>query len=137
MPNGYDYRKEYGPHDYGDDPHRTVNCKHRCGCAMGPSTSDGPIGVDPFGECPGNPKDGKLLGGNADQRVVVTRRIRALERRAMEAEARAEELEEIDKSKKAELFRENKQLEGQLKEIQRLYNELHQALEKLKELSAH
>lgn len=33
----------------------TSDCEH-CKCWMGPSRSGGPEGVDPFGECPGNPK---------------------------------------------------------------------------------
>jgi len=116
MPNGHDYSKQYGLHNY-PDTEGTHDCKNRCGCWMGPARSGGPIGVDPFGECPKNPKDGKLLGDNADQEVVVTRRIRVLERSAAEANIRAEELEEIDNSKKAEVFRENKRLKKELEEL--------------------
>ena len=88
MPNGHDYREQrHGPHDYGDDPHRTYDCKHKCGCSMGPSSSYGPTGVDPSGECPGNPLEGKGLGSpKADQDFVVRRRIRDLETRLDKAD---------------------------------------------------
>lgn len=33
----------------------TSNCDYGCGCWMGQSRSGGPEGIDPFGECPGNP----------------------------------------------------------------------------------
>lgn len=87
MPNGHDYSKKYGGHDYGDDPHHPAyNCKHGCGCCMGSSSSSGPLGLDPFGTCPGNPEDGKPVGGKADYEIVVTQRIRELESRAYNAE---------------------------------------------------
>lgn len=88
MPNGHDYSKEYGPHKFDEDIHHTSDCKNKCGCWMGPARSGGPTGVDPFGECPKNPKDGKLIGGNADQDVVIERRIMKLESRAYKAEER-------------------------------------------------
>jgi len=94
MPNGHDYSKEYGNHDYGNQV-GTCDCKHGCGCWMGPARSGGPLGVDPFGECPGNPKDGKRLGGQADQEIVVTRRIRGLEQKLNEAEQELQKLLKI------------------------------------------
>ncbi len=111
MPNGYDLRKEYGSHKYADHG-GTSNCEHTCGCWMGSSSSGGPLGVDPFGECPGNPKDGKPLGGKSDYEVVVKRRICHLERELFSAKELlksvspskvklAEEIESI----KEELFR--------------------------------
>lgn len=130
MPNGYDHSKEYGPHDYAG-PGRTNDCKYGCGCWMGPFQSGGPIGLDPFGECPKNPKDHRLLGGDGDLRVVVERRIAGLEKRAATAEARAEELEEINKSKKAELYRENKQLKEKL---QKLFGEMNKSVQILERL---
>ncbi len=30
----------------------TSNCINNCGCYAGPSTSGGPKGIDPWGECP-------------------------------------------------------------------------------------
>lgn len=86
MPNGLDLDREYGGHDYGDDHSHTCDCKHGCGCSMGPSMSHGPLGLDPAGECPGNPKDGIHHSLNDDYHTVVKRRIRNLERRAFKAE---------------------------------------------------
>ncbi len=127
MPNGHDYNKEYGTHQYDDDVHHTSDCKHKCGCWMGPARSGGPAGVDPFGECPKNPKDGKLLGGNADQDVVIERRIRRLETKAYGAEQRAETLEKINGKKKIELYHD---LEAAKEEIERLKKILTEISEK-------
>jgi hypothetical protein len=77
MPNGHG-DKQYGAHDYGNTG-GTSDCAYGCGCWMGPSRSGGRTGLDPFGECPNNPKDGKFLGGDADYAVVVEQRIRRLE----------------------------------------------------------
>ena len=63
---------------------------------MGPSNSGGPTGLDPFGTCPNNSKDGKLLGGNADYDYVVTERIRDLSSRLYAAE---ESLKRVSPSK--------------------------------------
>lgn len=117
MPNGHDYSKEYGPHKYDDDIHHTSDCKNGCGCYMGPAMSGGPAGVDTFGECPKNPKNGRLIGGNADQDVVIERRIRKLESEAYHATQRAEELEKINGEEKIQLHRD---LEEATKEIKRL-----------------
>lgn len=89
MPNGYGH-KEYGEHEY--DVGGTSNCKHGCGCWMGPSNSGGPTGLDPFGKCPKNPTDGQLLGGKADYDYVVTERIENLESRCRKAEDRLEKV---------------------------------------------
>lgn len=86
MPNGHGH-KEYGKHKYANHD-ETSDCKHGCGCSMGDFTSGGPTGLDPFGTCPKNPKDGKLLGGSADYDHVVTERIRDLESRLCNAEER-------------------------------------------------
>ncbi len=86
MPNGHDTKKEYGGHDY-PSLGGTSDCKYDCGCWMGPSNSGGPAGIDPFGTCPKNPKDGKLLGSNSDQSLVIEQRIRDLTVRADQAEA--------------------------------------------------
>ena len=88
MPNGHGF-KEYGGHQYTDHD-GTSDCKHACGCWMGPARSGGPTGLDPFGKCPKNPKDGKLLGGNADYDYVVTERIKDLSSRLYKAEDRLE-----------------------------------------------
>ena len=77
MPNGHG-PKEYGGHQYADHDGTSV-CKHGCRCWMGPARSGGPSGLDPFGKCPNNPKDGKSLGGSADYDYVVTERIQNLE----------------------------------------------------------
>ena len=90
MPNGHDYTREYGGHKY-PSLHSTNDCEHGCGCSAGPSTSGGPLGLNPIGgECPNNPECGKRLPGNADYEIVVVRRIRAAEKRASDAEAELE-----------------------------------------------
>ncbi len=86
MPNGH-APKEYGEHKY-PDPDGTSDCKYSCGCWMGPTRSGGPTGLDPFGECPGNPKDGKPLGGKLDYDFIVTKRIEDLSSRLYKAENR-------------------------------------------------
>ncbi len=86
MPNGHS-SKEYGGHHYLNQD-GTSDCEYGCGCWMDPTRSGGPTGLDPFGECPQNPKDGDHLCGNADYDYVVTKRIRDLESRLYEAENR-------------------------------------------------
>ena len=82
--------KQYGKHEYAD-PEGKSDCKFGCGCWTKPSGSGGPAGLDPFGTCPGNPVDGKLLGllgGQLDYEYVVEDRIRKLESRARIAEGK-------------------------------------------------
>ena len=106
MPNGLDYTKEYGPHKYKDHD-GTSDCKHGCGCWAGPANSGGPVGLNPLnGECPGNPKDGNLIGGKSDYEIVVERRIRALESKLFKTRERADKAEKIAGSDKTELFNE-------------------------------
>jgi len=71
---------------------------------MGPTRSGGPIGLDPFGECPNNPEDEKRLGGDRDYRIIVERRIDDLTTRASEAEGLLEQVEPgtIELAKKLE-----------------------------------
>lgn len=82
-------RKEYGPHKYAEHD-GTSDCKYGCGCWMGPSRSGGPDGLDPFGVCPGNPKDGKPLGPagkyGPDYYQVVMNRFEDLKTRCRTAE---------------------------------------------------
>lgn len=93
MPNGHDYTREYGGHNYPRSD-GTSDCSYGCGCWMGPARSNGPLGVDPHGECPANPRDGlKGLKLSHDIEVVVTRRIRSLESRANTAEQKLKETE--------------------------------------------
>ena len=116
MPNGHG-PKEYGEHKYSKGDGR-IECKHGCGCWAGSATSGGPTGLDPFGACPKNPKDGKLLGGTADYDHVVTERIQNLSSRLYKAENR---LEQVNPSKakivaelvctKAELAKKNRLLD--------------------------
>lgn len=95
MPNG-DGPKEYGGHKYPDTD-STHDCEHGCGCCAGPSSSGGPIGLDPIsGACPNNPADGELLGGDRDHALVVKQRIRDLSSRAYKAE---ELLKKVDSDK--------------------------------------
>ena len=93
MPNGLNLDIEYGEHKYDDSLHHTSDCHHGCGCSMGPSNSGGPLGLDPFGECPGNPKSGTLLPGDDDYKTVVKRRIKKLKERADQAESMLEQVE--------------------------------------------
>src|SRR3989338_557384 len=106
MPNGHDYSKEYGEHDYPGAPHHTSDCKHHCHCWAGPSNSGGPVGLDTFGECPGNPKDGKLVGGNADYEIVVHRRIDKLQARAHAAEEKARHMSKAAGTPRVKLERQ-------------------------------
>lgn len=90
----HNYSKEYGDHEYPEEGDTSLrNCVHKCGCYVASFTSGGPLGLDPLGECPHNPKNGERLPGAADYEIVVTRRIRAGE----EAEAK---LRRISKPKK-------------------------------------
>lgn len=87
MSSGYDTSKKYGKHKY--DERGQDNCQYGCGCWMGSDRSDSHVpGVDPFGECPKNPADGKLLGGNADFELVVNRRIYNLESALYQAQTK-------------------------------------------------
>ena len=86
MPNGHS-SKEYGKHKYASDVGKS-DCAHGCGCWVASFQSSGPVGLDPFGTCPKNPKDGELLGGNADYNHVVTERIESLSSRLYKAEER-------------------------------------------------
>jgi len=90
MPNGHGPKK-YGGHKYADHD-GTSDCKYGCGCWMGPARSGGPTGIDPFGKCPKNPTDGKLLDGNADYDNVVNERIQDLESRLSTAERRLKQI---------------------------------------------
>lgn len=96
MPNGHS-KKEYGTHEYPDSDGGRVDCKFGCGCWVASATSNGPLGVDPFGACPMNPKDGNLLGGKYDYENLVTYRIRDLEFALYKAKER---LTQVSPSKK-------------------------------------
>jgi hypothetical protein len=116
MPNGYDTTREYGGHNYGENPQGTVDCKFGCGCSAGPTKSNGPLGLDPLGgECPNNPKSGQRLSGDGDYRVVVTRRIRGLEKAVYELRERAEKAEKRVGIKKSELADKLEVAEGKIK----------------------
>ena len=118
MPNGHG-PKEYGGHQYADHD-GTSDCKHDCGCWMGPARSGGPTGLDPSGKCPKNPKDKKLLGGNADYDYVVTERIQNLESRLYSAEERLKAVE----PSKAKLADELESARAELSEKDRILAEL-------------
>lgn len=122
MPNG-DERREYGGHEYGPLG-GTSDCKHWCGCWMGPARSGGPVGLDPFGTCPGNPKGGERLGGNRDYEYVVTERIENLESRLSSAE---EELERL-RPGKVELAKKLVETEQKLALSEGLLNEIRHVL---------
>ncbi len=84
-----DNKKEYGGHKYENYP-GTSECQNGCGCRMSGFQSWGPLGIDPFGKCPGNPKDGKPLGGNQDYEYVVDQRIDNLESELRETKRQLE-----------------------------------------------
>jgi hypothetical protein len=117
MPNGHS-KKEYGVHEY-DDTGGTSDCRFNCGCWAGPARSGGPIGLDPFGACPGNPVDGKLLGGKNDYENVVIYRIRDLESRLY----KAEELLKRTSPSKAKLAAELAAVEAKLAAVRREFAE--------------
>lgn len=124
MPNGH-RPKAYSSHDYPNYPnkHDTSDCSHGCGCWMGPCRSGGPIGIDPFGFCPKNPLDGKLLGGDSDIENVVRQRIASLESRARAAE---DSLKAVEPSKK--------NLAAALRNSKREVHDLREAIRKIKEI---
>ncbi len=119
MANGHG-PKEYGPHEYADHG-GTSDCKHGCGCWMGPTRSGGPTGLDPFGTCPGNPKDGKLLGGSADYDEVVSRRIDRLRTELYAAEQR---LKRVSPSK-TKLAQELAETKAKLAALERRLARIH------------
>jgi hypothetical protein len=118
MPNGYS-PKEYGRHKYADHD-GTSDCEYGCGCWMGPTHSGGPTGLDTFGACPKNPKDGKLLGENVDYDYVVTKRIQNLRSLLNLAEDRLE----LVSPSKAKLADELAAAKTELAEKNRLLAEL-------------
>ena len=126
MPNGHDNSKEYGSHEYGDKG--TSNCRYECKCWMGPARSGGPIGLDPFGECPNNPKNGERLGGNDDYEIVVTRRIRALESQSYAGKQAIERLEEIRQTPKAKLLERVEFLEEKLRKANDFFKNLKESM---------
>jgi len=93
---------------------------------MGDSRSGGPLGLDPFGACPGNPKDGKELGGHADYHQVVEQRINDLQGRATRAE---DMLKRISPSKK-QLAEDLKKANRRVDEIRTILLNLHMNLGK-------
>jgi len=118
MPNGLPHDKEYGPHEYPEAPHRTSDCKYGCGCSAGPTMSHGPLGLNPFGECPQNPKDGVLLGGDDDYRCVVERRIRHLEKKASERD----HFEKLAGTEKVEIDRQLDEARTKFANIRNAFN---------------
>lgn len=131
MPNGYDMTRVYGGHNYGENPQGTVDCKFGCGCSCGPTSSGGPVGLDPiYGECPNNPLSGKRLEGNGDYRVVVTRRIRGLEKAVHEWRERAERAEKRVGVKKSELADKLEAAEGKIKGLKSAFRNIAEIAER-------
>jgi hypothetical protein len=121
MPNGYNHDKEYGGHDYDD--HGTSDCRLGCGCWAGPTRSGSKVpGVDPFGECPMNPKDGKLQISKGDFEIVIERRIRYLQNEAYRF------------SKALDAVRPDEEKEKILRENNILRAKLREALDKLRQI---
>lgn len=109
MSNGHT-KKEYGEHSYPAAPHGTSDCEHGCNCWTGPAGSGGPLGLDPFGACPNNPKDGERREGNTDYVDVVEQRIRNLESRAYNAERKLSKV----RPPKLKLAAENEELNNRV-----------------------
>lgn len=120
MPNGYEH-KEYGEHKY----HGNSDCEYGCGCWMGSSNSGGPTGLDPFGTCPNNPKDGVKRGGTIDYDDVVTQRIQDWEERAVLAEGRLKTV----RPSKIKLAERIEELKEELSQRDQLLNQLRRLLE--------
>lgn len=80
MPNGREHYKyeDFGPHIYSRHD-GTSNCKHNCGCWIGPCRSGGPAGVDPFGKCPRISLNNKGLSQNQIMDDFINARIEFLE----------------------------------------------------------
>ncbi len=130
MPNGYNYDEErHGPHDYGEFTTGLHDCKYGCGCHMASSTSGGPAGLDPFGECPGNPIAGRSLGNlAANTDFVITRRVRGIEARMN----KAEDIVKRMRSPKKQLAADNEALKSEIRDrdnkllqIQRILDGIH------------
>ncbi len=116
-------KKEYGPHKYPDQD-STNDCEHHCGCWAGPSSSGGPLGLDPLsGKCPRNPLDGTILGRNLDYEEVVRQRIADLERRAYIAETKLKAVE----PEKFELAEKIKLLQAKIFEYEKFAEAIRQA----------
>lgn len=131
MPNGHDTMREYGGHDYGENPQGTVNCKFGCGCWAGPARSGGPIGLDPLsGECPNNPLGVKRLEGKADYEIVVTRRIRGLEKSAYKWQERALKAEKRVGVKKSDLAEKLEVAEKKIEALKRAFQNIAEIAER-------
>jgi hypothetical protein len=130
--NGYDYSKPYGEHEYKKDT--TSDCVHGCGCWMGMAHSGGPIGLDPFGECPNNPTDGKRSSPSVDHEIVVERRMIKYkdEISTLQAENRElkKKLESVEPDKK-ELASTNVTLKSILEKTRQEFIDIEKALKQI------
>ncbi len=79
--------KEYGEHKYN-------NGLCICGCWSNSLTSGGPVGLDPKGKCPKNPKDGVPIGGLHDFEEVAKERIASLYSKIQNLEDRLKKAEQ-------------------------------------------
>ena len=129
MPNGRSHKNydDYGPHEY--EGHGTSDCKHGCGCWIGPARSGGPLGIDPFGACPDNPIDGKKQPGNDDYEDLVNGRIASLKSGLTEALQAVQLVERARKSTKLDLVKKLEHAEEKLHKYDRLLVDLHQMLQ--------
>jgi len=64
--------REYGGHQFNE----SGVCD--CNCWLNKHGSGGPPGLDPKGECPKNPKNGKIISFRVDLENVARRRIEKL-----------------------------------------------------------
>lgn len=90
----------FGPHNYPYDG-GTSDCSYGCGCWMGPYRSGGPGRVDPFGECPNNPRG--IILTKLDDKVINASEMGKLGGKARAASMTAKRRSEI--AKKASLAR--------------------------------
>ena len=120
---------DYGGHQYSEG--HTGRCS--CGCRMQRHSSSGPIGVDPFGNCPDNPKDKQRQAENHDYADLVNGRMAHLELRLKEASGAVKIVEQAEKSTNIDLVR---QLEKSCQDIASLKMVLHQLESKLSEASS-
>jgi translation elongation factor EF-1beta len=128
MPNGYKHR-QYGEHEY-PNPEGTSDCIYGCGCWMGPSRSDGPLGVDPHGLCPNHPLDDGPLRKGIDYEDLVNQRIRALKIEVKRQEERAEKAEVAAGIERMELVDQLANTERKVKNLEKKLDEIQGIIER-------
>jgi predicted nucleic acid-binding Zn-ribbon protein len=97
--------------------------------------SGGPIGLDPFGECPNNPTDEKQSGKGVDHEIVVERRMIKYQHVISTLQAENTELKkklkDVEPSKE-ELASTNNTLKSVLEETRRDFTKIEETLKKIR-----